>query len=84
MNGFGTLGGEAPDALAGGMYSAGGWGGGALASTLAGPAGFVLFELALANDNFDADASSSMIAFAAKVVADDSPGMFPTAAGFQF
>ena len=83
MNGFDTFGGDAPNVLAGGMYSAGGWDGGALASTLAGPAGFELFRLALANDNFDADAPSSMVAFAAKVAVVDSPKMFPIAEGFS-
>ena len=83
MNGFGTFGGETLDGLAGGMYSAGGWDEGALASTFAGPVGFGLFKLALANDNFDADAPSSMVAFAAKVAVVDSPKMFPIAEGFS-
>ena len=67
MKGFGTFEGKTPDALAGGISFASGWDGGALASTLAGPTGFGLFELALANDNLDTDAPLSMVTFAAKV-----------------
>ena len=83
MKGFGTLGGETPDALAGGISSASGWDRGALASTLAGPTGFGLFGLALANDNLDADAPSFMGTFAANVGVANLPKMFPTAAEFQ-
>ena len=84
MKGFGTFGGRTPDVLAGGISSVSGWDGGALTSTLAGPTGFGLFGLALANDNFDADAPSSMVTFAAKVGVADLPKIFPNAAGFQF
>ena len=83
MNGFGTSGGEAPDAFASGMTTTGGIGRGELASALASPAGFGLFELALANDNFDADAPSFEVVLAAQVGVKDSPKMSPIAAGFQ-
>ena len=83
MNGFGTLGREAPDAFASGMTSTGGIGRGELASALASPAGFGLFELALANDNFDADALSFDVVLAAQVGIEDSPKMSPIAAGLQ-
>ena len=83
MNGFGTSGGRAPDALAGGMISTGGIDEGELASALAGPLSFGLFKLALANDNFDADALSSVVALASKVGRIDSPKMSPNAAEFQ-
>ena len=73
MKGFGIFGGGTPDALSGGISSASGWDRGALTSTLAGPAGFGLFGLALANDNLDADAPSSMGTFAAKVQVADLP-----------
>ena len=84
MKGFGTLGGETPDALAGGVSFASGWDGGALASTLAGPTCFGLFGLALANDNLDADAPLSMGTFVAMVRVADLPKMFPTAAKLTF
>ena len=83
MKEFGTFGGGTQGALAGGMSSASGWDGGALASTLTGPNGFGLFGMALANDNLDADAPSSMGTFAAMVGVADLPKMFPTATGFQ-
>ena len=84
MKGYGTFGGETPDALAGGISSVGGLDGGALVSTLAGPIGFGLFGLALANNNLDANAPSSMVIFAVKVGVAGLPKMFPHAAGFQF